>query len=102
MAEQRLAQAEACVLLARGHDHGRVRLERAVKHADRIAEAGRDMEIDDARAAAGDNFRRHTGVVQRRHDIFEPCRFRGRRGLPLSIIFNVLNVPVVSLHAREP
>ena len=52
VAEHGIAQAEPRILLARGHDHRRVVLERAVDHADGIAEAGRHVKVHESRLAA--------------------------------------------------
>ena len=52
VAQHRIAQPEARVLLARRHHHGRVVLERAVDHADGVAQARRHMQVDEGRLAA--------------------------------------------------
>ena len=62
VAEDRIAQPEAGVLLPGGDDHRGIGPQRAEHHADGVAEAGRDMEIDHPGAAA------RLGVVARRSD----------------------------------
>ena len=52
VAEHGIAQPHARVLLARRHHHRRVVLERAVDHADRVAEARRHMQVHEGRLAA--------------------------------------------------
>jgi hypothetical protein len=53
MAQHGLAQAQPRVLLPRGHDEGRARLERVVEHADRVAEPWRHVQVHHADAPAG-------------------------------------------------
>ena len=50
VAEHGIAQPDARVLLARRHHHGRVVLERAVDHADAVAQARRDMQVHEGRS----------------------------------------------------
>ena len=76
VAEDRIAQAKPRVLLAGRDHHGRVGPERAEDHADGVAEAGRDVEVHDARSSArlgvvargpdGDAFVQRQHIVDRR------------------------------------
>ena len=52
VAQHGIAQPEPRVLLAGRHDHRRVVLERAVDHADGVAQPGRHVQIDERRLAA--------------------------------------------------
>ena len=52
VAEHGIAQPDARVLLARRHHHRRVVLERAVDHADAVAQPRRDMQVHEGGLAA--------------------------------------------------
>ena len=51
--EHRPAQPQARILLAGGHHERRARLQRVVEHAERVAQPGRHVDVDDSRLAAG-------------------------------------------------
>ena len=81
MAEDRIAQAHARVLLAGRHHHRRTVLERAVDRPDGIAEARRHVEVHEGGLAAG--LRIEVGGAGRDalvqvHDVFE-LRIVGQR-----------------------
>ena len=74
VAQHGIAQPHPRVLLAGGHDHRRVVLERAVDHADGVAQAGRHMKIHEGRLAArlAVKVRRADGhAFMQMHDVFE-------------------------------
>ena len=79
MAEHRIREPHPRVLLARGHDHRRIGLERAVERADAVAEPGGDMEVGDGGAADGlriETRGAHRDALMQRHDVFDlrKCR----------------------------
>ena len=79
VAEHRILEPHARVLLAGRHDHGRIGFQRPVKRADAVAEAGSDMQVGDGDASrclrikAGGADR---DAFMQRHDVFElrKCR----------------------------
>ena len=74
VAEQRMRQPHAGVLLARGHHNRRIGLQRAVERADAVAEAGRDMEVGDHRPARRlrvETCRADGDALVQRHDVFD-------------------------------
>jgi hypothetical protein len=71
----------ALLLLAGGHDHRRARHQRGVDRADRIAEAGRDMDVARHQLAGGAGIAvghgDHDGFLQTQH--VTHLRRRGER-----------------------
>ena len=74
MTEQRIRKPHPRILLSRGDNEGRTRLQRAVQRADRIAQSRRDVNVGESRAAGGlrvETRRADRNTLMQRHDIVD-------------------------------